>query len=129
MKRQFSRGSLLRGAVPIAILILLIATVALAESRCPMTTKVISSPNPSVPYESVTVTATVTCDYHPVPDGGTVNFYTKYGSIGSGTTVNGEVSVTTVFDEKGSYVIRADYSGVQIWRPSKGHTRQYVREE
>lgn len=124
MKRQFNRSSLLRVAVPIiAILILSIAAVASDEHRCATTTTVTSSPNPSVVGEQVTLTATVTCY---VPDWELVIFYGPGGYIGSGDTVNSEVSITTVFYWRGSRVIRAKYVGDEYRKASWGKTRQYV---
>lgn len=127
MKRQLSRSSLLRVAIPvIAILILSIAAVALVEYRYPTTTTVTSSPNPSVVYEWVTVTATVNVYGHAVPDGGTVYFYSHRIFIGSGTTVNGQVSISAYFSKKGYYNLKAKYAGDQLDRPSQGGTQQDV---
>jgi hypothetical protein len=81
------------------------ATVNLVVQSTPTTTTIASSPNPSLPGQSVTLTATVT----PSAATGNVRFYNYNVVLASIPLVNGVAAFTTSTLPSGSTVVSAAY--------------------
>jgi hypothetical protein len=89
------------------------------------TTKVTSSPDPSLVNQSVTFTATITSNDF-VPNGSVVTFYNGKTKIGTNTTTNGVATLTTSFGKPGKYSVKSTYPGGGFLRGSSGTVKQIV---
>ncbi len=91
-------------------------------------TTVTTSGTPSTVYSPVTFTAnaTVSATGKAVPDGGTVTFYDGMTVLGTGTTNNGQVSITTSSLAAKTDTIKATYAGVTGFKESSGTVKQVV---
>jgi hypothetical protein len=82
------------------------------------TTSVSVAPNPAVAGQPVTYTAEVT----PVPNGGTVHFYTLTNIPGCGnvpiSTATGTATCSSMYLPAGIYRPQAEYSGYGLFLPS-----------
>jgi hypothetical protein len=87
------------------------AFVSKADMRTTTTTKISSSPNPSIYGQPVTLTAVVTSDFVAVPDGETVMFFKGTTMLGTGTLSGGSASFTTSTLKAGTIAIKAVYTG------------------
>ncbi len=87
--------------------------VNVTVSQAPTETKLISSPNPSLSGQSITLSATVLTDASHTPSGA-VQFYNGTTLLGTVTLVNGgtaAASLTIPGLPAGSYLLRARYLG------------------
>ena len=91
------------------------------------TTKLTSSPNPSLTNQTVTFTATIT-SIKPIPDGEVVTFYSGKTEIGTGMTASGVATLNTSFSTAGKYTIKASYPGDAFHKPSFGKVVQVVNQ-
>ena len=102
-------------------------TLTQTVSTTSTTTALQSSPNPSLPEQQVTYTATVS----PIPDGGTVAFTDGVTTI-SGcesvavNTTTGVASCQVTYPASGSHSIEADYSGDTLFGTSHGTLTQVI---
>jgi len=81
-----------------------------------VTVQLISSANPAILGQPVTLTTTLT-SAPPVPDGGQVTFTDGTAILGTGTTAGGIASLTTTFSRKGGHSIKASFVGDLYHRP------------
>jgi hypothetical protein len=83
------------------------ATLTQTVSKASTSTTLAALPNPSIPGQSVTFTATVT----PAAASGTVNFMEGNTSLGSATLSNGSASFSTSALAAGAHAVTAAYAG------------------
>jgi hypothetical protein len=83
------------------------ATLTQTVSKASTSTTLAALPNPSIPGQAVTFTATVT----PAAASGTVNFMEGNTSLGSATLSNGSASFSTSALAAGAHVVTAAYAG------------------
>jgi hypothetical protein len=87
------------------------SALSIVVNQATTTTSLVSSPNPSIVAQSVTLMATVTPEFGGTPTG-TVTFKFGYGGIiGTATLSGGEASLVTAFANPGTKSIIAVYSG------------------
>ena len=102
-----------------------LVSVLLNDFTAVTSTKVTSSPNPSLITQPVTFTATVTAT-SSVPDGQVVTFYAGTAAIGTGSTKGGMASVTASSLSAGNHTIKAIYSRDPFHKGSSGSIAQVV---
>jgi hypothetical protein len=89
-------------------------------------TSINTSGSPSFIGQPVTITATVTCGTHAIPDGELVTFYDGTTVIGTGSTANGVATLTIALETVKKYTIKGTYSGDANFKPSSGTITQVV---
>lgn len=77
----------------------------------PTTTKLASSPNPSLAGQAITFTATVTSSAGAPPDGEIVTFYNGSAVLGTAMLSAGTAALTTSALPVGTFTIKAGYAG------------------
>ena len=98
-----------------------------AGYRWSTTTAVTSSVNPSVVFQSVVLTATITPQFGGPPTG-TVRFMNGTTVIGQSAVINGQATLNYAFTSPGTFGITANYSGDPSFMPSSGGVKQTVNK-
>jgi hypothetical protein len=101
--------------------------VLLNSTASTTTMSVTSSPNPSLPNQSVKFTATVSSS-EAIPDGSPVSFYLGISKIGTSTTTDGVATFTTSFSNAKSYTIKATYAAQGFFKGSLATVTQVVNK-
>lgn len=89
------------------------------------TTKLISSLNPSLVNQSVTLSATITASAL-IPNGSVITFYNGLTQIGTGATTDGTATLTSSFPKPKTYRLLAKYPGDPFHKGSSGVRSQIV---
>jgi hypothetical protein len=84
----------------------------------PTSTKLVSSPNPSLVGQPVTFTATVSSTAGTPPNGEIITFNNGSVALGTGSLSGGSASLTTSSLPAGTFTITATYPGDSTFAPS-----------
>jgi Bacterial Ig-like domain (group 3) len=101
------------------------AAISQTVTKATSTTAIVSSMNPSLSGQSVTLTVSVTPEFAGVPTG-SVNLSLGTTALATVTLVSGKASYTTSTLPKGSDVIKATYGGSGNFSGSSGLITQTV---